>query len=121
MNYQSWPLLAQSPFAQYHRAQQPYILALIVAPQVAALTLQLVFCGIKPAEVPWWIALTMVAASATGMLSTVMLQIPIHRRLNNAGYSEEQVQRLLRSDWIRKAIDIVRMVATVALLRATMR
>ena len=58
----------------------------------------------------------MVAASSAGALSTVMLQLPIHAAFNRSGYSPEIMRKLLHTDWIRKAADVVRLAATAVLL-----
>ena len=55
----------------------------------------------------------MIVASAAGAASTVMLQLPIHRAFNRSGSSAELLRKLLWTDWIRKAADVVRLAATV--------
>ena len=62
----------------------------------------------------------MLAASLVGAISTALIQIPIHRKLDN-GYSAELITRLLNTDWIRKIADAVRIVASIALLRNWMK
>ena len=116
-NYQTWPLIAADVFKAYHRAQQPLIQAFVVAPMAIGFVLQLWLAfrapfGVDPL-VPW----VMVVASGAGAVSTVLLQLPIHAAFNQSGYSPELMQRLLRTDWIRKAADVVRLAATVQLLR----
>jgi hypothetical protein len=117
VNYQTWPLLSAADFAAYHRAQQPWIIRFVVVPVALSFVLQIVLCLCKPAGVSWLIALGLLVPSAIGALSTALIQIPIHRRLNADGYSEVLIAKLLRTDWIRKAADIVRLAATVGLLR----
>lgn len=63
----------------------------------------------------------MVVAPAAGAVSTMLLQLPIHAALNRSGYSPELIRKLLRTDWIRKAADVVRLAATAALLHQLLR
>ncbi len=116
VNYHTWHLIPADAFKAYHRAQQPLIQAFVVAPMAVGFVLQLWLAfrvpgGVDPL-VPW----IMVVASAAGAVSTVLLQLPIHAAFNRSGYSPELMQRLLRTDWIRKAADTVRLAATVQLL-----
>jgi hypothetical protein len=116
VNYQTWPLIPADSFTAYHKAQQPLILFFVVAPVVIGLLLQIglvcnVPVGVSPA-VPW----VMLLASAIGSASTLTLQLPIHAAFNRSGYSPSLMKRLLRTDWIRKAADVVRLAATIALL-----
>jgi hypothetical protein len=60
----------------------------------------------------------MAVASGAGAISTVMLQLPIHAAFNRNGYSPELMQKLLRTDWIRKTADAVRLAATAVLLHS---
>jgi hypothetical protein len=116
VNYQTWPLIPADSFKAYHKAQQPLILSFVVAPVVIGLLLQIVLVcnvpvGVAPA-VPW----VMLLATAVGSASTVALQLPIHAAFNRSGYSAALMRKLLRTDWIRKAADAVRLAATIALL-----
>lgn len=116
VNYQTWPSIPADAFRAYHKAQQPLIQAFVVGPMAVGFVLQLSLAIRVPPGVsiivPWF----MVAATAVGALSTLLLQLPIHAAFNRHGYSPELMQRLLRSDWIRKVADAVRLAATVQLL-----
>ena len=116
VNYQSWPKLADADFGPYHRAQQPWIFGFIVAPLAVGLLLQVLLLSNRPGNVPSWIVLMTIAATAVGFVSTFAIQVPIHRQLDH-GYSQQLVAKLLTTDWIRKSADLVRLVATIALLQ----
>lgn len=115
VNYESWPKLANADFGPYHRSQQPWILGVVVAPLALALVLQLSLLLARPQQVATSIVWTLLGSSIAGFVSTFALQIPIHRELDDA-YSDRLVKKLLRTDWIRKLADIVRLCATVVLL-----
>jgi len=116
VNYRTWNLIPADAFKAYHRAQQPLIQAFVVSPMSIRFLLQMwsafnVSAGIDPRVL--WI---MVVASAAGVFSTVMLQLPIHAAFNRSGYSPELMRKLLCTDWVRKAADAVRLAATADLL-----
>ena len=116
VNYGSWQRLGDSDFAAYHRAQQPSILTFVVAPLAISFLLQVLLLWHRPSEVGRRLIWIMLAASLVGALSTALIQIPIHRKLDH-GFSSELIARLLNTDWIRKIADVVRIVASVAILR----
>jgi len=112
VNYQTWHLIPVEAFKAYHRAQQPLIKAFVVAPMVVGFGLQVWLAFRVPAGIDPLVAWVMVVASAAGAVSTVRLQLPIHAAFNRSGYSPELMRTLLRTDWIRKAADAVRLAAT---------
>lgn len=116
VNYGSWQRLASANFAAYHRAQQPSILGFVVAPLAISFLLQVLLLWDRPPEVGKALVWMMLAASLVGFLSTAFIQIPIHRKLDH-GFSAELIARLLNTDWIRKVADLVRIVASIAILR----
>ncbi|WP_353068172.1 hypothetical protein RBB75_11395 [Tunturibacter empetritectus] len=116
VNYQTWPLIAAASFTAYHKAQQPLIQAFVVAPIAVGFVLQIWFLRIVPVAVNPMVPWVMIIASAVGAVSTVTLQLPIHAALNRDGYSPALMRKLLRTDWIRKGADVVRLAATVVLM-----
>jgi len=116
VNYQTWSRIPADAFQAYHRAQQPLIQAFVVAPMVVGLALQIGLALWRPSAIDTRVLWVMVVASAVGAASTVMLQLPIHRQFNLTGSSPELLGKLLRTDWIRKAADVVRLAATVIFL-----
>ncbi len=116
VNYQTWHLIPAEAFKPYHRAQQPLILAFVVAPMWVGLVLQIWLAIWLPLGIDPWVVWAMIVASLAGALSTVTLQLPIHSAFNRSGYSPELMRKLLHTDWIRKGADAVRLAATVGLL-----
>ena len=117
VNYQTWHQLGDSNFGPYHRSQQPYVLGFVVGPLALGLLLQVLLLFDRPQRAPSWIVLTLLGATVVGFVSTITIQIPIHRQLNE-GYSQQLVDDLLSTDWIRKLADLVRLLAIVALCQA---
>jgi hypothetical protein len=116
VNYQTWDLIPAEAFEAYHKAQQPLIQVFVVAPMAVGFFLQIWLVLRTPAGVERIAAWAMIVASLAGAVSTVTLQLPIHSALNQGGYSAELLSKLLRTDWIRKAADAVRIGATGVLL-----
>jgi hypothetical protein len=116
VNYQTWYLISTEAFKAYHRAQQPLIQAFVVAPMAVGFVLQMWLAFRMPVGIDPLVAWVMVVASAAGAVATVALQLPIHAAFNRSGYSPELMRKLLRTDWIRKAADAVRLAATAVLL-----
>jgi hypothetical protein len=121
VNYQTWPNIDRASFQAYHRAQAALIRIVVVVPLGITFALQLLFLTFHrqtgvPGAIPW----TMAGSSLIGTLSTLLLQLPVHRQLSASGYSPERMHRLLTTDWLRKACDLVRMLATILLLRQTL-
>jgi hypothetical protein len=116
VNYQTWNLIPAEAFKAYHRAQQPLIQAFVVAPMALGFVLQIWLALRAPVGLDRRVVWVMVVATAAGAVSTVMLQLPIHAAFNRSGYSPGLMRKLLRTDWIRKAADAVRLAATAVLL-----
>jgi hypothetical protein len=116
VNYQTWNLIPAEAFKAYHRAQQPLIQAFVVAPMALGFVLQIWLALRAPVGLDRRVVWVMVVANAAGAVSTVMLQLPIHAAFNRSGYSPGLMRKLLRTDWIRKAADAVRLAATAVLL-----
>ncbi len=118
VNYQTWPKIDTGSFQAYHRAQTPLIRCFVVLPLGISTLLQvavlLIYRKMGIDSGPIWI---MLASSLVGTLSTVFLQLPIHRKFDRDGYSEVLMQRLLTTDWIRKAADVLRFLVTALLLK----
>ena len=122
VNYQTWALIPVEAFQAYHKAQAPLIRLFIVAPLGIGFFLQLLLLTFRrQANLSAAIVWTMIVASAVGAISTVMIQLPIHLRLDANGYSPALLDRLLSTDWIRKAADLTRLIATLLLAKTLIR
>jgi hypothetical protein len=86
-------------------------------PTALGLVLQVWLALRLPAGMDQQLVWGMVVASLTGMFSTLVLQLPLHRAFNRSGASPELLRKLLRTDWIRKTADAVRLAATAIVLR----
>ncbi len=121
VNYRTWELISSGAFKAYHQAQEPMIQIFVAAPMAVGFVLQVGLAFWRPSGIDPAAAWVMVGASALGAFSTVVLQLPIHVAFNRSGYSPERMRKLLRTDWIRKAADVVRMAATIDLLHQVIK
>ena len=122
VNYQTWPLVPPSAFQTYHHAQTRWIQIVIVAPLALSLVMQgVLICFYRSLGISFWPVWTMLFASGIGAVSTMLVQVPIHRHFDQVGYSTHHMERLLSSDWVRKVADLVRIVATGALIAMLVR
>jgi hypothetical protein len=121
INYQTWPKIDSASFRAYHHAQQPWILAFIVVPEALLFALQIWLWDRRPPGVGDWTMALLLTASVVGALSTVFLQIPIHRQLDQFGYSDSAYRALINTDWVRKACDVARGVLLVTMLKGFLR
>lgn len=121
VNYQTWPWIPRAAFARYHRAQTAPIAWTIVVPQVLCVLSQLLLLFAMHDRPLQGIVILMLAASVAGIASTLLLQIPIHRSFSRHGYDVARLRRLLLTDWLRKAVDLLRMLLSVRLLWTLLR
>lgn len=118
VNYQTWPKIDAGSFQAYHRAQTPLIRWFVVAPVGISTLLQVaVLLTSRTTAIDTRLIWIMLASSLTGTLATVLLQLPIHQKFDRDGYSQLLMQRLVMTDWIRKAADLLRFVVTALLLK----
>ncbi len=116
VNYQTWPLIPASAFARYHRAQTSAIRWTIVVPEVLGLLSQLGLLLALHDSMLRTLATWMLGASVLGIVSTLVLQIPLHRAFSRDGYSAAGMRRLLQTDWLRKGVDLTRLALSIGLL-----
>ena len=121
VNYATWGLIPADAFKAFHKAQQPRIQAFVVAPMAVGFAVQICLAAWAPRGIDARVVWAMVLSSAAGAVSTVMLQLPIHRAFERSGASPDLLQRLQRTDWIRKAADVVRLAATAIFLHQLLR
>ncbi len=122
VNYQTWPKIDPRSFQAYHRAQTPLIGWFVVLPLGVSTLLQVaVLLVARKTRIDTGLIWIMLGCSLIGMLSTIFLQLPIHRRFSRDGYSEASLRQLLLTDWIRKAADVLRFLVTALLLNELIR
>lgn len=95
-----YPQFANVPAAQfpaYHAAHMSRI-TWVVAPLMLG---ELVLSGLMVYQLGTVVAWGLAALTGLVWLSTALIQVPLHRRLERDGLDLAVVQRLVRSNWIR--------------------
>jgi hypothetical protein len=113
-----YPLFAQVEEAQYihyHRFYSRHIALPVIVPGFASflLPLPLAFCG---PSVPAWMSAANITVGVVGLLTTVLLEIPRHARLEKGGKSHRTIAELIRFNWPRTLSISLQAVVTLFML-----
>jgi hypothetical protein len=114
-----YPLFAEvgeADYIRHHRSYSRRILLPVILPGFLSflLPIPLAFCG--PA-VPGWMNAANIAAGLTGLLVTVLLEIPRHARLQTGGKDGAVIAELIRYNWPRTLSISAQSVITLLMLR----
>ena len=111
VEYQSWadlgPYLSAADFAAWHVATAQYTVPFLTVPAVLLSGVLVMLYWHLPPAIPraaLWLA---VACHAVFWASTLFVQWPLEGALNQGSFSPDLMERLLRSDWVRKALLLV--------------
>jgi hypothetical protein len=111
VEYQSWadlgPYLSADDFAAWHVATAQHTVPFLTVPAVLLSGVLVLLYWHLPPAVPraaLWLA---VACHAVFWASTLFVQWPLEGALNQGSFSPDLMERLLRSDWVRKALLLV--------------
>ena len=105
INYPNWYLLEAESFKAYHAPMSIRARFLGAAPRLVELVLALVILRFPPQAVPRWTLLVGIALATGALLSTALIQRPIHVQLGVQGNTPELLSRLLATDWIRNVLE----------------
>jgi hypothetical protein len=105
INYPGWYVLEAESFKAYHYPMSIRAAILGAAPRLVELGLALVVLRFPPQGVPRAALLVSIALAAGALLSTALIQRPIHVQLGIQGNTPELVSRLLATDWIRNVLE----------------
>jgi hypothetical protein len=99
--YPLFALVGHNEFLSYHAAHNRSLPFFVILPSVFALGSAVVLFWIRPASIPLWSVVLVVALDLAVLVSTVAWQAPLHGRLDREGFSIEIIRTLVRSNWIR--------------------
>ena len=102
VNYRTWHLIGADQFRAYHHALSPRIIAFLVIPAFSLAIFTFVLIWIRPLEIPRWSAIVSFVLIAVMIISSIAIQIPIQRQLNENGLSVPLIDRLILTDWLRR-------------------
>lgn len=103
VNYRTWPLIGPAEFQAYHQALSPRIIGTLVIPLAIQTIMSVALIWFRPRAIPRAAIILAVAFNLINWTSTFLIQIPIQRQLFTNGYSLELINKLILTDWIRKA------------------
>jgi hypothetical protein len=102
--YPLFALVGRKEFPTYHAAHNRSLPFFVILPSVLALGSAVVLFWIRPAGIPLWSVVLVVALDLAVLVSTIAWQAPLHERLDREGFSAEVIRTLVRSNWIRTAL-----------------
>jgi hypothetical protein len=105
INYPGWYVLEAESFRAYHAPMSIRAMYFGAAPRFLELVLALVILRFPPHAVPRRTLLVGIALATGALLSTALIQRPIHVQLGIQGNTPELVSRLLATDWIRNVLE----------------
>ena len=103
VNYRTWELIGPSEFQAYHQALSPRIIGTLVIPLAIMTLMSVALIWFRPRAIPRAAILLAIAFIGINWIITLLIQIPIQRQLYANGYSLELINKLISTDWIRKA------------------
>lgn len=108
VEYQSWadlaPYLSAADFAAWHLATAQHIMPFLTVPAVLLSAVLLLLCWQRPPAVPRLALWLVLACHVVYWASTIFVQWPLEGALSEGQFSPDIMARLLRTDWLRKAL-----------------
>jgi hypothetical protein len=108
VNYPAWPFIDRVSFSAYHRVMTEGALRFLFIPRLVEVILAIVVLLFPPRPVRRSLLGLAIVLAVGGLISTVLIQRPIHVQLETMGNTPELLSRLRSTDWIRHALEVLR-------------
>jgi hypothetical protein len=108
VNYPAWQLIGRDSFPAYHRAMTAGAFRFLLVPRVVELALAVVVLLFPPRAIRRSPLVLAIGLALGGLISTVLIQRPIHVQLETIGNTPELLSRLRGTDWIRHVLQMLR-------------
>lgn len=108
VNYPAWQFISAESFPDYHRVMTSGALRVLLLPRIIELVLAIVVLCFPPRVIQRWLLVLAIAFALCAFLSTVLIQLPIHRQLGAVGNTAELLAQLRTTDWLRQIAELVR-------------
>lgn len=108
VNYPAWQLIGTESFPAYHRVMTSGALRVLLLPRVIELALAVAVLWFCPRVLKRWMVALAIALTLSAFLSTVLIQLPIHRQLGRLGNLPELLTQLRTTDWLRQIPELLR-------------
>lgn len=107
LEYPLFAFVGKSDFARYHAFHNRSLFTLVLLPTLIALISSVVLLWIRPPSLPLWPVALVVVSDLGIVVSTVVLQAPLHAKLDRSGFSEQVIKTLVQTNWIRTLLWII--------------
>ena len=115
--YYSWARLGQyispSDFAKWLAASNKLRVPFLVLPMFVDTVLAFSLLKYLPVTAPREVLWVILSCHIVAWISTFVFQLPLEMQLGKQGYSEVKMERLLSTDWIRKAAFFIEIPAVI--------
>lgn len=108
VNYPAWQFIGIDSFSDYHRVMTSGALRVLLLPRIIELALATVVLCFPPQIIKRWVLGLAIAFALCAFLSTVLIQLPIHRQLSTVGNTPELLGQLRTTDWLRQIAELLR-------------
>ena len=108
VNYPAWPFIDRVSFPAYHRVMTEGALRFLFIPRLVEVILAIAVLLLPPRPVRRSLLGLAIALAFGGLISTVLIQRPIHVQLEATGNTAELLSRLRSTDWIRHLLEVLR-------------
>ena len=108
VNYPGWYAFESESFKAYHGPMSIRSVFVLMLPRLAEIVIALMLLRFRPEAVPGWVLWIGISLALGALLSTVLIQRPIHAQLDIDGNTPELVSRLIATDWIRNVLEWMR-------------
>jgi hypothetical protein len=108
VNYPTWHLIDAASFPAYHWAITIRAGVFLLAPRVVEIVIGLTVLRFRAIVVQRWVVVLGIGLAFGALLSTALIQRPIHAQLDIQGNTPELLSRLIATDWIRNVPEFAR-------------
>jgi hypothetical protein len=123
VTYRSWEdvgkYVSNTDFPKWHSETSKNIIRVFVIPMAIRTVLTISLFWFRPASIPVPFVWMVLGCQVVEWASSAFIQIPAQIHLSTVGYSKELIERIISTDWIRKAgllIEAVVILKTINML-----
>ena len=109
INYPAWQFIDRDSFPAYHRAMTVGAFRFGLVPRLVELAVAIVVLLFPPRAIRRSPLVLAIGLALGALISTVLIQRPIHVQLEAIGNTPELLSRLRGTDWIRHVLQMLRL------------
>ena len=108
VNYPAWHLIDSESFPAYHWAISMRAGAFLLLPRILEIVIGLTVLRFRPAAIGRSVLLLGIGLALGALVSTAVIQRPIHRQLDIQSNTPDLLSRLMTTNWIRISLEFSR-------------